>query len=173
MCCRGSGVLVIMAAVGCPGTIAMNPRCLLILLALLSGSAFAEVYKWTDEAGRVHYGERPPPDGAQRMELPTDTVPAAGDADDARRRARQQRLLESFSYERDRKRQEQAREAEQARERTLACERIRRSWRRLSFPGPVYFKSDDGERRYLDDSERAAELDRLRPAYREACGEEP
>jgi len=152
----------------------MKPCCLLILLALPSAPVVAEVYKWTDEAGRVHYGERLPPEGAQRMALPEDGPSAAAPAaDDAQRRARQQRLLESFSYERERKKQQQARTAEEARKRALACEQLRRSWRRLNFPAPVYFRQEDGERRYLDDSERAAELDRLRPAYRQACGEEP
>jgi predicted secreted Zn-dependent protease len=32
-----------------------------LLLLLLAASAAAQVYKWTDENGRVHYGERPPP----------------------------------------------------------------------------------------------------------------
>ncbi|MDX1519812.1 MAG: DUF4124 domain-containing protein, partial [Gammaproteobacteria bacterium] len=31
----------------------------LILLLILGTAARADVYKWTDENGRVHYGDRP------------------------------------------------------------------------------------------------------------------
>jgi hypothetical protein len=39
--------------------------CCALALALAAGSARADgtVYKWTDAQGRVHYSDRPPPDG--------------------------------------------------------------------------------------------------------------
>lgn len=39
----------------------MRAICLLILLCGLSISANAQVYKWTDTQGKVHYGDMPPP----------------------------------------------------------------------------------------------------------------
>ena len=36
-------------------------RFLVLLLASLSFSAVAQVYKWTDENGNVHFGNQPPP----------------------------------------------------------------------------------------------------------------
>lgn len=40
----------------------MNKGNLVVLLLLLIGSVtLAAVYKWTDESGRVHYGDSPPP----------------------------------------------------------------------------------------------------------------
>jgi hypothetical protein len=149
--------------------------CGVVLLTLcLALPAWADVYKWTDEAGRVHYGERPPGDGAQRMQLPTRPAGPADDGlSDAQRRARQQRVLEAYGYERERKKEAQARDAARDRQRAQACEELKQRWRRLNHPGPVYFSGEDGRRRYLDDSERAAEQDRMRPAYREACGGEP
>jgi hypothetical protein len=32
------------------------------LLALLAFGASAQVYKWVDDKGQVHYGEQPPPE---------------------------------------------------------------------------------------------------------------
>jgi glutaredoxin len=42
----------------------MNPRLSLaaLLLAALALPAAGQVYKWTDRDGRVHFGDRPPPD---------------------------------------------------------------------------------------------------------------
>ena len=34
---------------------------LALLVALVALGAQAEIYKWTDEKGQVHYGEQPPP----------------------------------------------------------------------------------------------------------------
>jgi len=152
-------------------------RCMVLVLVLaVLGfvEAQADIYRWTDESGRVHYGERPPHDEARRMDLPASgKSDAASTATDAQRRARQRRLLESYDYEREKKREQQAKDAEQARELAQQCERLKRRWRRFNHPWPIYFKEDDGARRYLDDGERAVELEKMRPAYRKACGEEP
>lgn len=46
-------------------------RSLLLLLCLLYASAgHAEVYKWVDADGSVHYGDSPPSGTAKRVELP-------------------------------------------------------------------------------------------------------
>jgi glutaredoxin len=44
-------------------------RIAIAAIALLLGlPAFAQVYKWTDSTGKVHYGDRPPED-AKKQEL--------------------------------------------------------------------------------------------------------
>jgi len=40
----------------------MKPKLLILCcLALFSCMAFAEIYKWTDENGTVHFASKPPP----------------------------------------------------------------------------------------------------------------
>lgn len=148
-------------------------RGLLFLIACLaSGQGGAEIYRWVDSSGQVHFGERPMADDAQRIELPADNRgPGPAVPSDAARRARQQRMLEAFEYDRERKTQQEAEAAQRARRLAAECERARRYWRQLNFPGPIYKTDDNGQRRYLDDAERAAEKDRLRPMYRKVCGE--
>lgn len=43
-------------------------RCLIVAALLLAVPAAAQVYKWTDPSGKVHYGDRPP-DDAKKQEL--------------------------------------------------------------------------------------------------------
>ena len=43
-------------------------RCLVLAALLLAAPAAAQVYKWTDPSGKVHYGDRPP-DDAKKEEL--------------------------------------------------------------------------------------------------------
>ncbi|ADP97719.1 DUF4124 domain-containing protein [Marinobacter adhaerens] len=44
-------------------------RFLLLFLATLSFSAFAQVYKWTDENGNVHFGNQPPPGQQEEVQI--------------------------------------------------------------------------------------------------------
>lgn len=56
----------------------------------------AGVYKWVDENGKVHYGDRPNP-GAQTMPVPS---APRGDATLQQRTERRDKLLQSFEEER-------------------------------------------------------------------------
>ncbi|MCG6966584.1 MAG: DUF4124 domain-containing protein [Chromatiaceae bacterium] len=142
--------------------------------AWLALPAIADVYRWTDAQGQVHYASRPPPSGAARVDLPAATTPpAAPDIDAAQRRERQQRMLDAYEYERGRKQAEAARAAEARAANAARCRSLRTEWRRLSYPGPIYVKRADGGRDYLSDEQREGYKTRLRPAYLEACGEQP
>lgn len=45
-------------------------KCILLLVTgLLAGSLNAQIYKWTDSAGNVHFSDEPRP-GAEKVELP-------------------------------------------------------------------------------------------------------
>ncbi len=44
-------------------------RFFLLLLATLSFSAVAQVYKWTDENGNVHFGTQPPPGQQEEVHI--------------------------------------------------------------------------------------------------------
>jgi len=151
-------------------------KLLTLLFCSLMGlsAAAAEVFRWTDENGQVHFSQRPPPNGAHRMDLP-DTEKGSVSSDNGleERRRRERRLLEAYDYERAQKKARQAREANAQQELAVQCARLQRYWRSLSFPGPVYLKGQDGEREYLDDGQRAAEKARVRPAYVQACGRQP
>ena len=150
---------------------------LLSLAAIASGAAAAaEIYRWTDANGQVHYGQRPPHDvpEVRTLQVPASTESASGtDPDNAQRRERQRRMLEAYRYERERKQAAAAEAAQREQQRAERCRAIQTQWRRLAFTGRVYYKRDDGGRDYLSDEQRAAEQARLRPAYIEACGEEP
>jgi Domain of unknown function (DUF4124) len=57
--------------------IAMS-KLLLILLLLAGTNAFADIIKWVDDQGRVHYSDQPPPQDAQPKTLRSDSE--SGDA---------------------------------------------------------------------------------------------
>jgi len=147
----------------------------MVCLFCLAQAASTEVFRWTDEHGRVHYGERPPRSGAaRRIDLPPAKTPSAvPDEGMVQRRARQERLLDSYAYERERKAAAAARDAEAEASRAAHCESLRRRWRRLSWAGPLYVRGAGGDRDYLSDEQRLAAKQRMRPAYQKACDAPP
>jgi glutaredoxin len=47
----------------------MKPFVLTLLLALAAGAQAGQLYRWTDEHGRVHYTDQPPPKTARSAEV--------------------------------------------------------------------------------------------------------
>lgn len=53
---------------------------LLPLVLILPGKAFAEIYRWTDAQGRVHFGDEPPKQQGAQAEIVTLKNPTVYDA---------------------------------------------------------------------------------------------
>lgn len=156
-------------------------RLPLLLLLLAPGlPATAEVYRWTDEHGRVHFGDSAAghPRNAERLAAPAVPAdkrvdPAPRDSNDTAdtsdaRRARQQRLLQVLAQERaEKERQAQADAAREA-EHRRRCRELRATLRdaegRL-----LYVPGENGIERFLSEEERVAHLDELRRVLRENC----
>lgn len=146
------------------------PARRLLVLALLLGvvlPAEAQIYKWVDENGQVHFTDSPPPNRGERVEVDVQAPPAEPDEGELRRLEliRQAELRraheETMAAKTDREVQEPAR-------RLAACDQARISWYALSQRMPVYWTEDGtlrphwtndtyrGERRYVADADRAA-----------------
>lgn len=153
----------------------MVMRCWVMAFLLAWGSSSrAEIYRWVDEHGEVVYGSRPPPGRGEAVQLRDQGGAAARPVPDVfEREERRRRLLETYEYERERKRAEKARDDQRAAERARDCDRLKRRWRRFSYGGPIYYPREGGGRRYIDEAERNSEKARMLPAYRRACGEDP
>ncbi len=42
-----------------------------LMLAAASAASFAEIYKWTDASGKIHFGDKPPQQSAEKLEINT------------------------------------------------------------------------------------------------------
>ena len=148
---------------------------LLLSTQLQAGQDGQGIYRWTDENGLVHYGTRPPDGNAQR--IPIRNREATGNANagmtSKERAERRRRMLESYQRERELKEQAQQRQAEQDQRKAERCKQLTLHWKQLNFPGPVYMKDEQGERRYLDEQQRQAKKDALAKHVVKACGKIP
>ncbi|WP_308811743.1 DUF4124 domain-containing protein [Stutzerimonas azotifigens] len=109
--------------------------------------ASAQIYRWTDEQGRVQFGQNPPA-GAERVEV----KPQVMERDDAahERLQRTERLFEA-------RRQEQQAAGEKAQkvraERDERCQRFRRELAQLADGGRFFSTDERGERQYYSETQ--------------------
>ncbi|MBH9378280.1 DUF4124 domain-containing protein [Pseudomonas aeruginosa] len=127
-------------------------RALWFCVALMPVLAQADIYRWTDAQGKVHFSATPPA-GAQRVEVRPQVVER-----DAAPRQREQRTQEYF----DARREERTAAAERAGQRPAAraeeCGRLRQQLSQLARGGRFYRQDAGGGPVYLSD----AELDAIR-----------
>ncbi|MFP5344226.1 MAG: DUF4124 domain-containing protein [Gammaproteobacteria bacterium] len=140
---------------------------LLLCLAWLGQAQGVEIYKWVDEKGRVHYGDRPGYAGVEQITV----QPAAPrqDNDLREREDKQRKLLKSM--EDDRKQAEQARAQAKAdkEHREQECKMARVRLKNYEQAGYLYADEGDGKKRILSDEERKDSLEKAKDAAEYWC----
>lgn len=145
---------------------------LLILFALccvFSAGLYAQgaqMYKWTDENGVVHFSETPRDDGkpAQVSEIPDNTVPTSGIEDStlpATSNTAQQRRDDLAA------KREEAKEA--AREMETYCATSRKIVEDLEPHRRVLYKNEAGETVRMDDEDRVRRVAEAKKFLAENC----
>ena len=141
------------------------------ILALAgSGAALAgDIYKWVDDEGNVHYGDKPI--GAQSERMAIESRPT----DPSRASAETQSLMASRDAASERRAEMDASEAEQAELRAEAaqraeqCSSARAQLQRMITARRVYQEDENGERVYLDEAARNAARERVENQINEYC----
>lgn len=126
----------------------MDPvRNLLLLLMLMPLSATAEIYRWVDAQGQVHFGARPAP-GAEQLKVRPQVI----ERDEATRE--RERRAERFFEARRQEQEVAAQQAGETRARQVQeCGRLRNELATLA-QGGRYFRTDaNGDRVYYSEEE--------------------
>ena len=146
----------------------------LVAVVWMGNASAQDIYKWVDNKGVTQYSTTPPPPDvpATRIRAATPvSVDAASQAkaqakqliDDAERRAAERSREQALAQARD----EAERRSVAAR--VQRCARAREQLDVVVRGGPVYRYNDRGERIYLEDSRRDAEIARLRGEVAADC----
>ena len=137
-------------------------RFLALLLALAVPVASAQVYKWVDEKGRVHYGEKAPAGSKPSAVKP----PAAPPNAPAKAQDLQSQELE-FRRRRIKQGEDEARQARDAANREVQCNNAKE---RLAIAEQAaLYRLEKGERVFLSDAEHKAEVENRRAAVTRYC----
>jgi hypothetical protein len=162
-----------------------QPARPLLLLALILSAvatvASADIYKWVDEEGNVHYCDTPP-EGVdyERVDIASAPCEQASSADDGQLETagdRYRRLVR----EREAAAAERAAEQKKALERQERCSYLRKQLISLQQQLPVYrdeqgkyrtlsrYDAYEGQREYLDDEVRKKEITRINQEIASVC----
>lgn len=136
----------------------------LLLLVMLPALASAQIYRWTDENGRVHYSEKPQAPTAERVEVRPQVMER-----DAATRDREERLEKLQSARRDEQQQAAEKAAKLRANQVRQCSQLREHLAQLERGGRFYRPAADGGTEYVSDAEVVATRDRLRNQVAAAC----
>jgi len=148
-------------------------RLAIATICLAASCAFAsDVYKWTDEDGNVHYGDRPVA-GSERMDIvsrPTNPAAISARRDNAAVVEPDAAPAEEQSAApEENKRPSRAERNQQRREKAENCAEARERLQRHLVARRMYRVDENGERVYYDDAEIQAAKDRAQQAVDEFC----
>jgi hypothetical protein len=135
-----------------------------LCLLVLPGLATAEIYRWTDANGQVHFGQRPAASGAEKVEVRPQVVER-----DQQTREREERTSRFYDARREEQAQASAQAAERQSKSAAECQDLRR--RLANIPeGYSYYRTDEtGERSYYSDQQVDTARQQLQRQVTERC----
>jgi len=141
---------------------------LFVVLLLCGGaSAQAEIYRWVDNSGQVHYADRQ--QGAKSRPIKPYSTPDATQPAPQQRMEKTRRLLNAYRLERQQKREQKAEQKAEKEKRIKNCNRARDDVRRYNAYRRIYNLDQDGNRVYLSDQERVSLLQRSQEKVAQWC----
>jgi hypothetical protein len=160
-----------------------------ISLALCAAlPAYAQLYKWVDSSGKVHYSDKPPPGNVKTEKLRPParppSPPAAGASADATKKdvtkkdasqagpetlAEKEQAFRKRQAEARKSEEEQERKDARARDQAENCRRAKAAVANLELGGRQTRINEKGERVFLDEQQIAQETAKARQEAATAC----
>lgn len=146
-------------------------RLLILSLLLASAPAGAEIVKWVDSQGRVHYSDQPPPaaKGQQQMNIKNQPGSLGGTSATQKSTAEQEqdfRKRQMDAADAEKKAAEDKKQAEIAKQN---CASARGNLKSLQEGVRLTKYNEQGERVFLDDAERAKAMEDAQRAVKDWC----
>lgn len=141
---------------------------LVMWMALVSSPASAEIRKWVDEDGQVHYEDAPKGSGGAGQSAIGEES-GQGLTPEQERLQKQKRLLEAMESGRRARRQEKEQADKESREAAARCEEAKQELSRRRNAGYLYRKGRDGEREVFTDEEHASSIAEAEAAVKKLC----
>jgi hypothetical protein len=123
----------------------------------------AEVYRWTDANGQVHFGEAPRA-GAVQVEVKPPAL-----QQDAAAAERQQRTERFFQARREEQQQANENNQKQQAKSAQECQQLREQYAQLEHGGTFYKVDAQGERQYYNQAQIDSARSRLKTRLAQRC----
>jgi hypothetical protein len=135
-------------------------------------SAQAEVYKWVDETGTVHYGDSPE-SGSQAVKAQYHKAPKAPvttGEDQLSREEKRQRISDMLEEDRLEKNKERERKKVERERKKRECNRLKDRQRHVERAGGLYNLDKNGNRVFMSNEQRKKSEQKLRKRIQKVCG---
>ena len=143
---------------------------------------FAQQYKWTDKNGKTQYGDTPPP-GVKATPLKGSSAPAGAPAPESKAAAKgakgaakgpltpaeQDAAFRKRQLEAEKARETEAKTAEKTQAKRDNCANSTELVRSIESGQRIARTDAKGERYYMDDQQRSAELAKARKNMQQNC----
>ncbi|NOX76732.1 MAG: DUF4124 domain-containing protein [Gammaproteobacteria bacterium] len=123
------------------------------LLCLPIFTFAGKIYKWVDEQGNTHYSQQRPSNRSTQMNIPSSSSRSAPAATSNSRKEATNKLLNAIAAERTAKAETKAKSKKEAKRLRTNCSNARKRVASLEMGGRRFDVTEQGERRYLDDTE--------------------
>ena len=141
----------------------------MLLFSFMSASTVnAAVYKWTDENGNVHFGDKPL-DSSSATELKIDVSRKTGVTNSSGNRSEREYLLKKIEEEKQEEAEARSKRLAEKKERRAKCNALKSDYQTHIQSNRSYRMSPDGERTYLSDAERTARNNKLKKSISKYC----
>lgn len=141
------------------------------LLSCMIANVQAEIYKWTDASGAVHYTQTPPPDLSKAKDIAQDISLSTGKATHI---TKTDVSVKSDEQDKPKDEIEQAKDegAKNADKHRQFCEQQKSSLKQLLSNPVIRWRSTDNEEKILSAKERADKIAEAEKNVKELCNSE-
>lgn len=141
------------------------------LLALVTCSAHAELHKWVDSSGKVHYSDTAPPSDSdeQKLKLPAAPAGSTGEAAPGKSIFEREADLNKALKERQEADQQAKQKQQDADRKKKDCENARNSLNSLENAPRIATYDESGNQVIMDDATRQQKIEDARKAANDFC----
>ena len=139
----------------------------LVITVLFALPAQAEIYKWTDEKGNVHYGDKPIVNSEEIL-IP-EKINVQSRVTMQEREEKRKRLLESFAEDRADKKEQQEKQEIKKKKLNRQCITARDRLKTYQKSSRLYDLNEKGERVILSDKARQQAVNQLSAEIDKHC----
>ncbi len=139
-----------------------------LLLTLWPLGAGADVYRWTDDQGGVHFGDAPP-NAQKALSIDIPVAPTSPDPEAQNRRQQLKAFSEAYEAEQEERRSAKEKAREEEAQRKRKCEQAQRELTQRTQASRVQWEDEQGKRRDMTDQERTAVETQARLAVEKWC----
>lgn len=144
----------------------INPHLVLLILSLSMTDSIAEIYKWTDEQGNVHYGDKP---NEKADEVQVDISKKGHISTDSDRQLKRKKLIDAFNQDREYENKQKAEAQKKSKKIKKTCARAKDQLKNYVRARALYDLDEEGNRVIISDEERNKSTQKLKNNIEKYC----